>query len=263
MKRHGWMVAWVFSAIAALPAQELSGEVSPSPAEQGQPITVTVTEAGIEGVVFLDGCIIKEVREKSPAGNTVWLAQSCPDVYIELFHGESISDSWDQRDLLGQTVPPGDYALRVDYVDNSNLRSKWFAARIQGDAAEPRLLALTRAGVGIDLMLGLDAPDHSDGIYVAAVSATLDRGFDTGLGQHAALDMDALFEISFPRPDAGIFSGFQGSLDSLGQASGLVVSIPLDPALEYLGFHVQAMVSGPGPDGAPRLTNVVSVTIGA
>ena len=78
-------------------------------------------------------------------------------------------------------------------------------------------------------------------------------------GLPTCIDQDSLFALSFPVPNPGVFTGFQGTLDAFGTAAGISVAIPASPVVNFQPLVLQAAVIG-GPGGL-RLTNAQSFTV--
>jgi len=234
----------------------LAGTVTPSSAQPGQMITLTITAYGAsQGFSALgSNFVIREIYQDSPAGNCVF----CPFGFttpITLNAGQSMSSVWDQTDDMGNQVPAGDYYLKVTTWGSAT----YFHARIEDPATpRPTLSELAPAQIGQPYLMGISSPATPMATYITAASFTTNSGTTITPSEHLSLDMDALFGLTFPMPNTSLFSNLQGTLDATGSNLGLGMYIPFVPSLADVGLKFQAAVIDAT---GIQMTNTLSVTI--
>lgn len=255
------VLASVFSAAAAF-SQDLSVQVSPSPALRGTPIQLDIQNRGTGPVYFPDSCIIRAVTAGSPGGRIVWAPEICADVVIPLDEGGALSATWSAQTLDGSYATPGDYWLHVEVIEGGILKTKSYAARVVGSSlSQPELIQFSNSGIGQSVALGLLAPDHRGGVYAVAASLSMDEGMPLSIG-HLALDADPVFELSFPDPHPSFFQGFQGSISETGEALAISVLVPADPRLAGITVYLQSLAVPQSMElSRARLSNVVSMQL--
>ncbi len=254
------LVAIALFAALPLAAQDVSMVVTPNPAPQGSSISVAVTAASQP--ISVGGCVISGVHQGNPSGPNVMGPIFCITIVLNINACATVTRTWNGNGTGGQPVPPGDYWIRVDIFSVGPLpvaSSEFFPLTIVGPASRPTLTALTAPQIGQPLVFGIAAPADPNAPYIAAVSFTTNVGLALSGAQHLALDLDALFALSFPNPLPLLFSGFQGSLDATGSANNITLSLPFAPFLQCTGIACQAAVFPAA--GGLQLTNGVSLTI--
>ena len=234
-------------------AQGVSAVILPNPVLPGSTVSVTVTEANGTSIVFTTPCGFDQVRADSPTGPVI-NASPCPLANTPVSPWGSVSGTWNVSGF-----GPGTYWLRMRYWDANLavLTSEWCCLQVAYPFT-PTLTAQTPAQVGQDLLMTLGSGFPAGTPYVAAASYTTNQGLPLGPGNYLCLDIDFLFDLSFPIPLPGLFSNFIGVLDANGSATGLTVHLPNIPFLQCKPLHVQAAVL---PPSGLELTNVLNFTI--
>jgi hypothetical protein len=244
----------LFALFAATASAQLSASIAVDQAAQGDRYLLTLEDRSGLGAIFTDTCIVKEARLWSSKGHTVWLANSCGDMVTYLAPKQSLVHGWEAKDNAGNVLASGTYSLRVCYQIPGSLHmlEQWFEVRHA--VLAPRVIARSDAIIGAGAVIGIEAPSHRFGSYIAGASLSLTSTMiDDAL--HRFLAIDAVFLNSMTSPDEGLFRNFQGSLGAEGQALDLVVNLPDAPDLVGLGFYVQALVrTDHEPGAAPRFT---------
>jgi hypothetical protein len=93
---------------------------SPQAAVPGEEIVVTLTNNTNQNVTVPCGEIFRVVYAgPSCAGDPIYFAPCFTPFFVTLLPGQSLTQSWDQMNQLGQQVPEGTYSLRVQYVGGS------------------------------------------------------------------------------------------------------------------------------------------------
>mgnify|MGYP000993139749 CR=1 FL=1 len=161
------------------------------------------------------------------------------------------------------TPPAGNlvqvYYFQVDYFDAAGIfHSEFFAGMFPNTPTGTVLASSLPPHVGMPLALSLSSSLHPSSPYVLAASGTTNTGIAVSLPVFVSLDADPIFALSFPTPDPTLFTNFQGSLDSSGNAvAGL--NIPNFPVLACKPLHVQAVILNGG--GIASLSNPLNFTI--
>jgi hypothetical protein len=156
---------------------------------------------------------------------------------------------------------PGTYWFEFRYYDTLMvLRNEYFCFEIRSTLeSAPLLTPQTPAQQGTNLVLSLNDTTSPGQLYVVAASFTSNTGIPVpGFASPLCLDPDALFNLSYPAPLPGLFTNFTGALDGTGLTTGITISIPVAPVLNFRGLHIQAVVLG---GAAPRISNGLSFTI--
>lgn len=104
--------------------------------------------------------------------------------------------------------------------------------------------------------LGISVPAEPGAAYAAAVSLGFRPGFSVGGGRTVHLAQDPLFFLSLT--NTGIFSGFQGRLDALGESRARML-VPRSPVFSGVRFFVAMVTFGRG--GISTVSNTMGVTI--
>ncbi len=252
--------------VAILPALLLASAIT-----HAQPPTFTVTpDSALPGVTRMitgtaspfagfersyTNCVFSGVYTGGPGGSPVPLFSvlcSPPSTPIPIPPCGTITGTWTPPNSLG----PGTYWLRCFYNQGgTSFLISWADFRIDGPA-EPTLTA-PAPQVGQPWNITLSHPSDPAAGYFAAASLTTDTGVP-GPGFFLSLDIDFLFNLSFPVASPLLFSNLVGGLDASGNAT-LTVHIPPVSAITCLGLHVQAYVFS--PTQAPVLTNCLDDTI--
>ena len=156
---------------------------------------------------------------------------------------------WDQRDVHGAFVPPGEYWWEVIVWEPfyAAQRVDWFCLTVQPPGA-PALTEASPARIGTAATMALTAPTEPGALYIAGFSFSSNQPVDV-LGLPSCLSLPILI--------GGVRQGI-GFLDGSGNAPDLAVDLPAMPGLVGLGYHVQVLLSGAS---GLRLTNDLAQTI--
>ena len=228
--------------------QLLQVTISPNPAPLGAPITVNANEAYGLGLFSPgNGGFLAEVRSGSPAGPTVAIF---PATFLPGAIPPCGSPPRTQTWTPGASITAGHYWIGITYSIGmfGAYQSEWFQVTIDANSMPPVAapgLAATAGSMptlGSTYSMDITAPGHTVDTYICAMSASTNVGFPLGMGIHFALDIDPIFDLSFPNPTPGIFSNFQGNTDANGNAQGIGFTIPNIPFLSCIPLHCQALI---------------------
>lgn len=258
--RH-FALAVLFASLAS--AQDLSVTISPNPAVIGTTITVTATDASGQGLYTPFGCLLSSVRSGVPGGTTVKLFP-CTFLGIAIPACPSPTPrtgTWNTSQVFigGGVATPGLYWFEIlkSIGPFGAISTEWHSVVLESGNA-PALSAVNSPTWGSTFQLAINAPANSGEVYALAISASTNSGLAIAPGLHMSLDVDPLFNLSFPNPDAALFVNFQGFLDLSGAATGMAINIP-PLFIGCVPLHVQAGMISPG--GAISLTNDLHFTI--
>lgn len=216
-------------AVLALVASGVSGQDQLSAVATQNPLPInTVGQIAIEctGTATLSsGCGIIEVRQDSPTGPVVYQPFICPLLLIIVGPGAPYTAQWPG------TATPGMYYIRIDYTDmaTSTFQTAWFPVRVD-DPAGTNGPVLTSSGSitgGMTTAFDLSSPADAGSIYIFGASMTTNQGFFANPTTHVALDMDGIFNLSYPAAWPNIFNNFVGTLDANGNSNGVSINVPL------------------------------------
>jgi hypothetical protein len=227
------------SAVAAvliqpsLIAQDLSVTVSPNPAPPGATITVTAQDATGLGWYTPFGCLISSIVAGSPTGTTV---KSFPCTFLGVAippcGGAAVrTGTWNtaQPIMGGGIAQPGLYYFEIlkSIGPFGAISTEWHSVTLDSAmATTPALSAVNAANWGSVFQMQLAAPNNGLDAYVVALSATTNTGLAVTGSLYLSLDIDAIFNLTFPTPDPLIFGNFQASLDAMGNSPAITINIP-------------------------------------
>ncbi len=242
-------------AASTVLAQPLTGVFTPQTATAGTPVVLRVSNGGTQSLTLTSGCGYNAVIAGSPAGATVFQPLICPFILITIGPCQSRNVNVN----IPSSLVPGQYYVRIDYRIGANTAvvSDYFPFAIPA-AGAPTLASTTPAQIGTSLLCTLNAPGFGGGYYIMAASFSANTGFAVTPTLYVALDLDLLFNLSFPAPDPTLFTNFQDGLSPTGTSNTIAVNIPNLPALSWLGMVLQG-VAFDGV-GNPALTNPLSFT---
>ncbi len=236
---------WSLAVLATVATgQDLSVTVSPNPAPIGATITVTAQDASGLGLYTPFGCLISSIRSGVPGGPTVrvfpctFLGVAFPPCGGTSFR----TGTWNQV-VTGGTAAPGLYWIEIQKSIGpfGAITREWHSVVIDGVAPAPVLAPVNNPTWGSVFQLSLSAPAHPFETYLVAFAQTTNVGFAVSPGVYLSLDIDFLFNLSFPFPDPNLFANTQGILDGTGSVGGAFVILP-NVALGCLPLHAQAAV---------------------
>ncbi|MAE63680.1 MAG: hypothetical protein CMJ18_05360 [Phycisphaeraceae bacterium] len=246
--------------VSAAPAQ-FAGFVDPPIIAPTATANLNLHEATGNGTLFMDDCLINEVRVGGQNGPVVWTAIACNDVIIPVGSDEDLSVPWTPQNQSGGALPDGQYYLgvRSRSIATGVVSQQWFAVTLSSQSLSPRLQAWPYVFAGVPTVVALDAPGYAGTSYVAAASFSTDTGIDVaGPGLHLALDPDPLFLFTLSEAGSALTTGFQGDVGSTG-AGTMTFTVPqLPPEIQDLNLHVQALIGDPSDATQWVTTNVVS-----
>jgi hypothetical protein len=252
-------------AASLVSAQQLCVTVSPNPAPQGVPITVTA-QAAVPGLYTPFGCLISSVRSGAPNGPQVGLF-GCTFLSVAIpTYGSPTSRTgvWNQTILGGGTAAPGVYWFQIDHVPGqfgSPTTTEWYSVTITDPVnPTPVLAAVNTPNFGSTFEMSLTGDSVRDPFagYGVALSFTTNTGIPYA-GGVACLDPDALFDLSLAQP-ANLFVNFQGALNYLAVNNAPIqILIPSIPGILVVPIHAQAVVFP--ASGGFVLTNDLNIHI--
>jgi hypothetical protein len=247
--------------LPALRAQNLCVTVSPNPAPQGVPVTVS-GYAKSPGLYTPTACWVPVMRAGTPTGQVLF-ALPCAYVATAIPPCGSTtaprSFTWNQN-AFGSQAAPGDYWFEIDTTTSpvGPVSTEWHCVTIVGATPRPTLSTPGNATWGSPFGLGLAAPGHAGEFYAVALSGTTNTGLALNPNLFLCLDTDAIFNLTFPSPDPTTFVNFQGNLDAQGNAAGITILIP---PLNLGCFPLHAQAGLIGTSGAITLSNEIAFTI--
>jgi hypothetical protein len=218
------VVLWVASTAWG---QALCVTVSPNPAPQGASITISGFAASPNGLYSQASCFVPIIHSGTPNGPVIQ-ALPCAFVPTPIPGCGSAAPPRSYTWTPGPQTAPGLYWFEIDWVSVpfGAPTAEFHGVTIQGTPPGPVLSGAPGATWGTPYFLALSAPAHPGGGYAVALSGSTNTGLPLGPGLFLSLDVDAIFNLTFPTPDPAIFVGFQGALDGNGAASGIAILIP-------------------------------------
>ena len=222
---------------ASVSAQTLSGTFTPATGTPGQQMTLRLANGGPAPVTLSNGCGYNSIVQGSPTGPVVFAPAICPLILITI----SPCGTRNVNFNVPASLVPGVYYVRVSWstATGTTLTTESFPFSVVGPG-DALLTASTTPRIGTSLVLDINAPAFGNGLYFTAASFSTNTGFPLLSAYYVSLDIDFLFNLSFPIPDPVLFTSFQGSLTPGGTAAGIAVNIPNLPALLWKGLAVQA-----------------------
>jgi hypothetical protein len=254
------LMALLFLALsAAAGAQNLCVTVSPNPAPQGAPITISGFAVPPGGLYTQSACWVPIIHSGTPNGPVI---QALPCAFVPTAI-PGCGSALPPRTYTWTPPPaiaPGLYWFQINWVSTpfGAVTSEFFDVTLQGVPAGPVLSAAGAATWGSPFFLSLAAPLHPGEAYAVALSGSTNTGIAIGPGLFVSLDADPIFNLTFPNPDPLTFVAFQGVLDSSGNAGGIGILIP-PLFLGCFPLHAQAAVVSAG--GSLALSNELSFTV--
>lgn len=253
----------ILALAVGLPAQTLNATISPNPAPLGVAVNISVTDALGSGAQLPSGCLVTSVTRGGPAGIGIEMISqiACTAIILPIpacGSGNTLAGSWS---AAGPNVAPDRYWFNITFWDANftMMRTESFPFTIEASASDPSLSQTSAAMIGTTLLYQVNSPLDPNAGYICATSATTNTGIPLA-GTRTGIDADAIFALSFPNPLPGVFLNYSGVLDGLGNATGIGIALPNEPALSCLSLHTQAVVIPLG-GGLPRLTNTVHSVI--
>lgn len=241
-------------AASLVSAQQLTVTVSPNPAPQGVPITVTA-QATVPGLYTPFGCLISSVRSGAPNGPQVGLF-GCTFLSVAIpVYGSPTSRTgiWNQTLPGGAIAAPGVYWFEINHVPGqfgSPTTTEWYSVTITDPVnPTPTLAAVNTPNFGSTFEMSLTGDTARDPFasYGVALSFTTNTGIPYA-GGVACLDPDALFDLSLTQP-ANLLVNFSGQLNYLAVNNAPIqIVIPSIAGIPVIPIHAQAVVfptSGP------------------
>jgi len=249
--------ALVLSLALGLPAQEGTLTVTPDDGPMGGQRVITLTAPGGAGIItWTPTCLWSSVNTGGPSGGTTFLTSpSCFPSQTLVPACTSISQTWSISGVLSA----GTYWMSASYQNavTGTYHLSWTEFRVGGGGNQTALAQVAPPVRGTPWNINISHPADPAAGYFAAASLTTNVGVPFG-NDWISLDIDFLFSLSFPTPLPGLFSGFQGGLDSSGGAT-MTVFIPDVAVLDCMGIRVQAVLLSPG--GQSAVTNCVDAFI--
>lgn len=215
-------------------AQVVSVGVGPNPAPVGSTVFASVTNNLGGSIVSFGQC---SWRVRDAAGAVVFEPLCVGSLLVSPLG--TIDYAWDQRDMSGQLVPPGDYtfdvatsfgSFSIDFVVGG-IESNIF---LQGTAA----IGTAPFGFNGGRDIAVSSPSNPGAIYGVFLSGTLGTGIDL-CGQTFPILLDSLALASL---NNGIINNAFGVLDSDGETVQAALPIPDEPSLVGLDLHLAAAI---------------------
>lgn len=240
-------LAAVAAVLVASAAAQTPILLSASATQNPLPIN-TIGALTVEATVpcnLVSGCGIIEVRQGSPTGPVVYSPFICPLILINVGPGAPWTVQWPG------TATPGTYYVRIDYRDNATFTLQppaWFPVRVDDPAnvTDPVLTSSGSITGGSTTTFNLSDPANAGATYIFAASQTTNTGFYPVPSTHVALDMDFVFNLSYPLAWPGIFNNFVGNLDANGDSNNVSINVPVGVINAGGPAAVQAGVLGTG-----------------
>lgn len=256
MKRAAFL-SLALAAVGA--AQNLCVTVSPNPAPLGSPITISGFAVPPGGLYTQSACWVPIIRSGTPTGPVIQ-ALPCAFVAVAIPGCGSTSPPRTYTWTPSPAIAPGLYWFQINVVQAQfgAVTSEFHSVTIQGAQPVPALSPVGSATWGAPFFLNLSASGHPGEAYAVALSGSTNTGLSIAPGLFLSLDVDAIFNLTFPAPDPLTFVAFQGALDSSGNAAGIGILIP--PL--FLGcFPLHAQAGVVSATGGVALSNDLSFTI--
>jgi hypothetical protein len=259
------IIAAALLAASLVSAQQLTVTVSPNPAPQGVPITVTA-QATVPGLYTPFGCLISSVRSGAPNGPLV-TPSACTFLSVAIpLYGSPTSRTgiWNGTVPGGAPAAPGVYWFEIIHVPGqfgSPNTTEWYSVTITNPVnPTPALAAVNTPLFGSTFEMSLTGDSARDPFasYGVALSFTTNTGIPYA-GGVACLDPDALFDLSLNQAP-GVFVNFSGQLNYLAVNNvPIQILIPPIAGILVVPIHAQAVVF---PAAAPFiLTNDLNIHI--
>lgn len=252
------------------PATDLVLDVSPTVAQPGEPVTVTLTNASAGCTYALPtSCLIFDVHVIDCGGDSVVEFGCLPSVQ-QLGPGQSLSEVWEQLDLFGQPVPEGSYAMEVTVLDTEEVPLQLCGFLQIGTACGAPPQAYGPAGQGSG---GLAPTISSIGDLPFLGNTGFQVAVTSGLGGAPGVMLLGFGETSIPLsfgvllvdPLLPLFTlpfSLGGTPGGVGQGIGfLPVPIPADPSLLGAKITFQAFFADPGASSGIAHTEGLRVLI--
>lgn len=246
------------STARASAVDDLEIQVVPQLALPGQVVKVTViNHSATDTYTLPSSCVFGSVHPKGCDSDPV-AAFGCLTVITPIAPGQALSQTWDQRDSLGQQVPDGGYHFPVTVSDATGKKTD-FCPFVQvglSCSAPPNAYGAGGAGSG-----GKVPAISSAGGYPAVGSFLFDVYVTNGLGGAAAMFFVGfkpaalpaswgtfLIDPTLPMLQAPVV--LLGTPGIAGEGYEHVnVPIPNNSGLLGLELYFQALIADPGSKG--------------
>ena len=224
-------------ALLAGPASsQITVDVGPDPAPEGCTVFASVTN-DTNLIAGMGGC---PWRITDGLGQVVFDAEC---LIQELLVGPlgTVDYAWDQRDELGQLVPPGDYVFEVLTPIGPA------AVPFQVGGIDANLFVQGTAALGTDQIgfggreIALCSPLDPGALYQVLISATPGPGFQL-CGLPVPLVPDGLFAAAL---SGAVIPNAFGALDENGASLAPLLPIPDVPSLVGLDLFLSFVVLDP------------------
>lgn len=273
--RWVWFVALLAIALcpaaaAQVPCGSIPGvtvQVSPSPAQLGQPITITLFNNSNVQLDLPDACLIDSVHPGTTCSTVPVMVPICAQVITPIPPGTSKSFVWDQKDDLGKQVAPGFYSFKIKFFTPGGSDSCCPSVEIvdpcpdpvhygQGDTGTggivPEIGSVGDPQVGnqnFQIVLQRAVGGAPAGLFVGAAPASIPAPWGT-------------FLVSLTPPPIALFFQVGGTPGAPGQGSAVIPApIPNNPGLAGASAYLQALFQDPGSSGGISHTDGLRVDI--
>lgn len=229
--------------VTAAPGQLLNVTVT-NPVPIGSPVTVTAFDAYNGGLFTPFGCLLSGIYD-APGGNVVAIF---PCTFLGVPIPACNSGMPPRTQTWAGTMTPGRYWIEISHSVGpfGPITNEYYCVDIFDPAQGPpaALTAVNTPTIGTNFQMSINSPSDAGATYILALSGSSNVGAPIAPGLSACIDVDPLFNLTYPSPVPGIFNNFQSTLDATGTSVGISVNIPNDPALACMPVHAQALILG-------------------
>jgi hypothetical protein len=239
--------------VAATANAQVQSIAGPQQAGLGHQVVVTISNDDT-----IDAWIDGQYTVTDQLGNVV---------YTNPAWGSSVSPGtvyfapWNQVDDFGNPVREGTYRIDVDVPDPwtglVSIESHTVVVSGKNPSIAPR--GVPRIGLARGYQLTATQFPLKQYVMLASLSTTVGIGTCAGT---LPLDADPLFMMSLTAPGS-TFAGFTGTLDIFGKSISPTLSLPNDPTLVGLPYHLAFVTLDPtSPCPFSSISSVESLVIG-
>jgi hypothetical protein len=224
--------------------------VSPNPADQGEPVTVQLVNDSAFTLVLTSSCLFGQVLAGDCNGALVG-APYCLSVFTPIPPGTTYASTWTQTDIDGTQVPPGTYALPLDFPTDCCP-----TVTVRGTCFDPPVIyGFADQGTGgyFPTLEPAGLPVVGNPQFGFELSAGLGGALGVlliGFGEaHIPVSWGTLL-IDPEKPVLAVPVTLGGELGKGGAGSAFVgVPVPANPALANVEVWTQALFLDPASDG--------------
>lgn len=232
-------------------------EISPNPILVGvtSSITVTVTDSTGAGFESWGNCVARTIRVGAPGGAYAPIPLGLCGGWTPTAPNGTATKTFNFINSLGPGLYYVDVVTRP--VGGGVSETTWAPFMVQ-NPGDPNLSQQTTLQVGMPWMTSVSAPNNAGQLYQVAASFGTDTGFTLPGGPFVSLDMDGLFNLTYPVASS-VFTNFLGVTDGSGNATGITANVPNVPTLAFTPVTLQGgLIDGLG---TITLTNPVGACI--